>query len=69
VLHLCSLAHRSVYVPCANDLGLDDGVNFTNPTYRVRDTLEQIDVAHLLMDKYSDVCSCAYGQSVLSLER
>ncbi|GAA5972202.1 hypothetical protein JCM11641_002356 [Rhodosporidiobolus odoratus] len=47
----------SVFVPCAEDLGYpeeNDG-NFTTPTWRVRDTLEQIDTARLLMEKYDDV--------------
>jgi hypothetical protein len=39
----------SVYVDC-----VDDGKDFMKPTNRVRDTLEQIDVAKLIMDKYSD---------------
>jgi len=39
----------SVFVECKND-----GPYFTLPSYRVRDTLEQIDVAHLMIDKYSD---------------
>ncbi|GAA6011693.1 hypothetical protein JCM11491_000719, partial [Sporobolomyces phaffii] len=40
----------SVFVPCPDR----DSHNFTNPSYRVRDTLEQIDVARLLIDRYSD---------------
>lgn len=36
---------------------IDNEGNFTTPTHRVRDTLEQIDVAKLLIDKHSDV-SC-----------
>ncbi|EUC65379.1 membrane dipeptidase [Rhizoctonia solani AG-3 Rhs1AP] len=39
----------SVYVPCK-----DDGPDFLVPTNRVRDTLEQIDVAKLLIQQYSD---------------
>ena len=39
----------SVYVDC-----VDDGKNFLLPTNRVRDTLEQIDVSKLLIEKFSD---------------
>ena len=39
----------SVYVDC-----VEDGKDFMKPTNRVRDTLEQIDVAKLIIDKYSD---------------
>ncbi|KAG8708087.1 hypothetical protein FRC09_001450 [Ceratobasidium sp. 395] len=39
----------SVYVSCK-----DDGPDFLVPTNRVRDTLEQIDVSKLLIQKYSD---------------
>ncbi|EJC97689.1 uncharacterized protein FOMMEDRAFT_149633 [Fomitiporia mediterranea MF3/22] len=39
----------SVYVDCK-----PENENFTRPSYRVRDTLEQIDVTHLLIDEYSD---------------
>ncbi|KAG8795137.1 hypothetical protein FRC12_017639 [Ceratobasidium sp. 428] len=39
----------SVYVDCE-----DSGSDFMKPTDRVRDTLEQIDVARLLMEQYSD---------------
>ncbi|KZW03285.1 hypothetical protein EXIGLDRAFT_636450 [Exidia glandulosa HHB12029] len=44
----------SVYTPCE-----DSGANFTVPTNSVRDTLEQIDVSRLLVEKYSDVFSLA----------
>ncbi|GAA5855846.1 hypothetical protein JCM5353_008656, partial [Sporobolomyces roseus] len=46
----------SVYVPCASDIGYppDNEGNFTASTHRVRDTLEQIDVARLLIDRYSE---------------
>ncbi|GAA5827033.1 hypothetical protein JCM11251_002214 [Rhodosporidiobolus azoricus] len=47
----------SVFVPCPEDDGYpseNDG-NFTSPSFRVRDTIEQIDTARLLIDKYSDV--------------
>lgn len=39
----------SVYVDC-----VEDGPDFMRPTYRVRDTLEQIDVAKLIIERYSD---------------
>ncbi|KAG8700889.1 hypothetical protein FRC08_004403 [Ceratobasidium sp. 394] len=39
----------SVYVDCE-----DSGPDFMQPTNRVRDTLEQIDVARLLIEQYSD---------------
>ncbi|QRV91244.1 Membrane dipeptidase (Peptidase family M19) [Ceratobasidium sp. AG-Ba] len=39
----------SVYVSCK-----DDGPDFLVPTNRVRDTLEQIDVSKLLIEKYSN---------------
>ncbi|BGP12612.1 hypothetical protein JCM10213_008748 [Rhodosporidiobolus nylandii] len=47
----------SVFVPCPEDAGYpsENESNFTTSTWRVRDTLEQIDTARLLMDKYSDV--------------
>lgn len=44
----------SVYVDCA-----DSGPEFMTPTNRVRDTLEQIDVARLLIDQYSDTFQLA----------
>ncbi|KAF5345322.1 hypothetical protein D9758_008491 [Tetrapyrgos nigripes] len=43
----------SVYVNCAKPE--DEGEDFLKATWRVRDTLEQIDVSKLLIDKYSDV--------------
>jgi membrane dipeptidase len=50
---------HSVYVPCNEDTGegypRDNDGNFTMPSFRVRDTLEQIDVAKLIIDQYSDV--------------
>ncbi|KAG8747926.1 hypothetical protein FRC10_010545 [Ceratobasidium sp. 414] len=45
----------SVYVSCK-----DDGPDFLIPTNRVRDTLEQIDVSKLLIQKYSDVRHLPY---------
>jgi len=47
----------SVYVSCP-DL-LDAGRNFLGATWRVRDTLEQIDVAKLLISKYPNTFSLA----------
>ncbi|KAI5481439.1 glycerone kinase [Pseudohyphozyma bogoriensis] len=46
----------SAYVPCPEDAGYekDNDGNFTTPTWRTRDTLEQIDVARLLIEKHSD---------------
>ncbi|GAA5980458.1 hypothetical protein JCM5350_001506 [Sporobolomyces pararoseus] len=44
----------SVFVPCPEDEGYEQNQNFTKPSFRVRDTLEQIDVARLLIDRYSD---------------
>ncbi|KAM0756415.1 hypothetical protein T439DRAFT_321112 [Meredithblackwellia eburnea MCA 4105] len=46
----------SVYVPCPDDAGYpaDNYGNFTTPTWRTRDTLEQIDIAHLMIQKHSD---------------
>ncbi|GAA5848378.1 hypothetical protein JCM3766R1_002328 [Sporobolomyces carnicolor] len=45
----------SVFVPCPEDEGYErDDKNFTTPSFRVRDTLEQIDVARLLIDRYSN---------------
>ncbi|KAI8998616.1 membrane dipeptidase-domain-containing protein [Trametes punicea] len=41
----------SVYVDCP---GSEEGEDFLNATWRVRDTLEQIDVAKLLIQKYPD---------------
>ncbi|KWU46703.1 hypothetical protein RHOSPDRAFT_14757 [Rhodotorula sp. JG-1b] len=47
---------HSVFVPCPEDEGYpsENRSNFTAPTWRVRDTLEQIDTARLLIDKYND---------------
>lgn len=44
---------------------LDNEGNFTTPTHRVRDSLEQIDVAKLLIEKYSDV-SCSSSAPISS---
>nr|AXF50746.1 dipeptidase [Inonotus obliquus] len=48
----------SVYVDCK-----PENENFTKPSYRVRDTLEQIDVAHLLIDAYPDTFRLATSSS------
>lgn len=42
-----------MYVPCPDDAGYpkDNDGNFTTPTWRTRDTLEQIDVAKLIIAK------------------
>ncbi|KAL6308043.1 membrane dipeptidase-domain-containing protein [Sparassis latifolia] len=45
----------STYMPCSARPGKD----FMNPTWLVRDTLEQIDVVHLLIDKYPDTFELA----------
>jgi len=47
----------SVYVGCPRDGA--EGEDFVNATWRVRDTLEQIDIAKVLIDKYSDTFSLA----------
>ncbi|TFK53894.1 hypothetical protein OE88DRAFT_1128995 [Heliocybe sulcata] len=49
----------SVYTSCPSDVGYDDGDDFLNATWRVRDTLEQIDVANLLIEKYPDTFQAA----------
>ncbi|OSX66538.1 hypothetical protein POSPLADRAFT_1064791 [Postia placenta MAD-698-R-SB12] len=49
----------SVYTACPAHAGLDDGEDFLNSTWRVRDTLEQIDVAKLLIERYSDTFQLA----------
>lgn len=41
-------------MPCASDAHEDEGSDYTKPTWRVRDTLEQIDIVKLLVRKYSD---------------
>ncbi|KAG9310591.1 membrane dipeptidase-domain-containing protein [Chiua virens] len=43
----------SVYVPCAESSA--EGKDFLTATWRVRDTLEQVDVVKGLMDKYPDM--------------
>ncbi|KAF8549011.1 hypothetical protein OG21DRAFT_1488871 [Imleria badia] len=47
----------SVYVPCADSSV--EGNDFLTATWRVRDTLEQIDVAKGLIEKYPDTFSYA----------
>lgn len=42
------------FVPCADWYGIDEGVNFTTASWRVRDTLEQIDIAKLVISKHSE---------------
>jgi len=42
------------YAPCASEAHLDDGADYTKATWRVRDTLEQIDISKLLINKYRD---------------
>ncbi|CCL99865.1 uncharacterized protein FIBRA_01890 [Fibroporia radiculosa] len=49
----------SVYTACPAHADLDDGEDFINATWRVRDTLEQIDVSKLLIEKYSDTFELA----------
>ncbi|KZT65952.1 hypothetical protein DAEQUDRAFT_730871 [Daedalea quercina L-15889] len=44
----------SVYTACPAHAGLDDGEDFLNATWRVRDTLEQIDVSKLLINRYPE---------------
>ncbi|WWC96766.1 hypothetical protein V866_003639 [Kwoniella sp. B9012] len=45
----------SIFVECRDDNGKD----FLNPTFQVRDTLEQIDVSVNLIEKYSDTFAFA----------
>ncbi|KAJ6593627.1 renal dipeptidase family [Mycena capillaripes] len=49
----------SVFVGCADPA--KEGKDFLTSTWRVRDTLEQIDVARLTIDKYPDVFQAALG--------
>jgi len=51
----------SVFVPCAEPE--KEGLDFLNSTWRVRDTLEQIDVAKLTISKYSDTFELALSSS------
>ncbi|GAA5995176.1 dipeptidase [Rhodotorula paludigena] len=46
---------HSVFVPCPEDAGYpsENTGNFTSPSFRVRDTVEQIDAAHRIIDRYS----------------
>ncbi|KAI0790875.1 membrane dipeptidase-domain-containing protein [Abortiporus biennis] len=47
----------SAYVDCANPEA--EGEDFLNSTWRVRDTIEQIDIAKVLISKYSDTFELA----------
>ncbi|KAG8213528.1 membrane dipeptidase-domain-containing protein [Butyriboletus roseoflavus] len=51
----------SVYVPCAD--GSAEGNEFLTSTWRVRDTLEQIDVAKGLIEKYPNTFSYALSSA------
>lgn len=53
----------SAYVPCASDVHYDEGPNYSKATWRVRDTLEQIDVVKLLIQKYRDTFQLATSAS------
>ncbi|KAI0814758.1 membrane dipeptidase-domain-containing protein [Irpex lacteus] len=44
----------SAYVNCANWDGQDEGSDFLTSTWRVRDTLEQVDIARILIDQYPE---------------
>ncbi|THG99277.1 hypothetical protein EW026_g3041 [Hermanssonia centrifuga] len=44
----------SAFVACPDWAGYDDGEDFLNSTWRVRDTLEQIDISRILISKYPD---------------
>ncbi|KAA1476817.1 hypothetical protein DENSPDRAFT_843909 [Dentipellis sp. KUC8613] len=47
----------SVYIPCPADSDKQQNEEFVPPTWAVRDTLEQIDIAHQLINKYPDTFS------------
>ncbi|EKM61555.1 uncharacterized protein PHACADRAFT_248234 [Phanerochaete carnosa HHB-10118-sp] len=49
----------SAYAACPDWIGHDDGPDFLNSTWRVRDTLEQIDISKILIEKYSDTFQLA----------
>ncbi|KAI0296526.1 membrane dipeptidase-domain-containing protein [Multifurca ochricompacta] len=49
----------SVYTPCPDSAGEDPGKDFLKATSSVRDTLEQIDISHQLIHKYSDTFKLA----------
>jgi membrane dipeptidase len=55
----------SVYVACADPSA--EGDDFLNATWRVRDTLEQIDVARLLIEKYPDTFNFARSSKDIKL--
>ncbi|GJE89528.1 M19 family dipeptidase [Phanerochaete sordida] len=49
----------SAFVACADWAGYDEGPDFLNSTWRVRDTLEQVDISKILIEKYSDTFQLA----------
>lgn len=53
----------SAYVDCPTH----SGAEFLTPNWRVRDTLEQIDVAQLMIEKYSDTFYPAYTSTDVKL--
>ncbi|OBZ67251.1 putative dipeptidase C3A11.10c [Grifola frondosa] len=57
----------STYVACPAGAGLDEGEDYLNATWRVRDTLEQIDVAQLLISKYPETFSLALSSADVKL--
>ncbi|EIM79965.1 uncharacterized protein STEHIDRAFT_87915 [Stereum hirsutum FP-91666 SS1] len=50
----------SVYVDCPGKTEWEEGPEFLWPSWTVRDTLEQIDVAKLLIEKYGDTFEQAF---------
>ena len=44
----------SVYVDCPGTAGFNESTDFTTPSFRVRDTLEQIDITRQMIDAYPD---------------
>ena len=58
----------SVYVPCPEDAGYpkDNDGNFTTSTWRTRDTLEQIDVARLIIAKVASLLMRCCSMSLLT---
>lgn len=59
----------SAFVACATDKGMpeSDRGNFTLSSWRVRDTLEQIDIAKLMIQKFSGASSLVHCADLLSL--
>jgi len=49
----------SIYVPCPESNGEDPGKDFLKATSSVRDALEQVDISHQLIRKYSDTFQVA----------